>query len=457
MSNRRRDFPPLGGGRAERTAEFIPLLVVGALALLALTLWIWRSSKIETGTLHKLSLTEATVVAPRQLPVGPPPPPQLEVPQLPADAVFSAWRARDGKAILVRPGGSELELTLEPEVQRAIEKRLAVSRAPYAAVILMDPATGAVLAMAEGRQGDSPNASQHGVTRANMPAASIFKLVTAAALLDAGVDPAVPRCYHGGSRSIDESHLIAEPHDTTCATMREAMARSINPVFARLATENLTAGDLAAAAEDLQFGRHIPFDVATEPSRLAVDAGALALGRAAAGFDGAELSPIHAALLAATVANDGLTMRPYLVAADSLQPGLRRKPLSIGRAMPASRAKAIAALMSDTVSAGSATRQFQPWPDDLAGVTVAGKTGTIDRNDDHYAGYTWFVGFAPADNPKVVVAAVAVNDRGWWMRGPTLARYALISWLQAHPDVVAATRAPVAIVAPPPSATPDPT
>ncbi len=418
-------------------AELVPLLVVGTLALLALGLWLWRSSTLETGTLQRLSLTRAPQTA-SPAKVRPPEDrtPRLDVPTLPADAIAAGWREDAGRAVLVRPDGSRVGLTLEPELQRRVETRLQRSKVPYAAVVVLDPKTGAVLAMAEKRAESGWIAEEHGLLKANAPAASVFKLVTSAALLETGVRPDAAVHYHGGSRGIEAHHLTADRRDNAEATLGDALARSINPVFAKLAVDHLTAGGLAATAEDLLFGHPIPFDMEVEPSRLAIEAGALALGRSAAGFEGSWISPLHGALLAAAVANGGTLMRPYLVTDDSLQPGRVRQPTEIGRALTPDQAKQLGSMMVGTVAAGSATRQFQPWPQRFGAVEVAGKTGTLDVRGDKYAGYTWFVGFAPADNPKIAVAALAVNERGWWVRGPTLARHAVISWLELHPEAV---------------------
>lgn len=423
-------------GKTTIAAELLPLLLVAGLALLAFGMWIWRSSSLQTGTLQRVALAKAPLQpkTPTQKP-RPVEPAGLEVPPLPASAIAEGWRMRDGEAVLLRPDGSSLALTIEPALQERIEARLQRSKVPYAAVVALDPKTGAVLAMAEKRQAESWIGEHHGILRANAPAASVFKVITAAALLEAGVAPDRAVRYHGGSRGIEAHHLEPSHRDNAEATLSEALARSINPIFARLAVQQLTAGGLAATAEDFRFGRPLPFDLPVAPSRLEIDAGALALGRVAAGFEGSHLSPLHAALLAATVANDGVMMRPYVVATDSLQPGKTRRPAPLAKVLQPKQAEALRQMMVGTVQAGSATRQFQPWPDRFSHVAVAGKTGTLDVRGEQFAGYTWFVGFAPADDPKIAIAALAVNERGWWVRGPTLARHALLSYLELHPEI----------------------
>src|SRR3569832_672927 len=80
-------------------------------------------------------------------------------------------------------------------------------------------------------------------------------------------------------------------------------------------------------------------------------------------------------------------------------------------------------MMRETVASGSATKSFRgpggrPY---LGDVRVAGKTGTLTRNEQNRF-YTWFVGFAPTDRPEVAVAALIVNTPIWRMKAPQLAR-----------------------------------
>lgn len=442
----------------ESGVEVAPLLIIGLLTLLALSLWLWRGSELQTSARTPALAMQAPggsgqPRAPKPAAPAAPTEPQLQVPTLPAGVVGEHWQTSSlggaPHAALRRPDGSELGLTISPKVQRRIKRRMERVRVPYGAVVLMDVQTGAVKAWVEHQEAGEVAGEGHGLTRATAPAASVFKIVTAAALLEAGATPQTETCFHGGHRRITAKLLTNSPSDVRCESLAMALAKSSNVAFAKQAVARLSAGGLTATAEDLFFGRALPFDVQTSPSWVRVANHKLGLARAAAGFVGTSLSPLHGAALAAAVANDGLLARPYLVDTDSLQPGLRREPRVVGRVMSGAIARDLREMMALTMTDGTGRRQFSTWPKSLAHIQVAGKTGTLAKKvDGVYRHYTWFVGFAPADQPRVAVAALAVNGKRWRTRGPSLARHALASWFlvgerqEQAPPKAAATAAP---------------
>src|SRR5205814_7699946 len=126
---------------------------------------------------------------------------------------------------------------------------LAQSRAPMAAIVVMTP-DGRILALA-GRRGGAGKMTEGDLgafdlaTTVWAPAASVFKLVTASALLAAGVTPDQKVCYHGGLRSITAANLQDDPrHDRTCADLSFAVAESQNAIVAKLAHKYLDGGKL---------------------------------------------------------------------------------------------------------------------------------------------------------------------------------------------------------------------
>src|SRR5262249_51562023 len=154
----------------------------------------------------------------------------------------------------------------------------------------------------------------------------------------------------------------------------------------------------------------LPFDVPTQPSPAEVPTERLEFARTAAGFWHMHMSPLHAALIATTIANDGTMPRAWAV--DRVEDAHGRV-LARGRAQDFRRvvgvdtAHAINAMMRRTVTDGTARHYFY---DDrgtpfLPDIRVAGKTGTLSA-DSPYRGYTWWVGFAPADHPTIAVAAL---------------------------------------------------
>jgi penicillin-binding protein A len=126
------------------------------------------------------------------------------------DVLARAKRDAQGRLVVPGPQGN-VPLTIDPILQSQLTGILQQYRVPYGAVVVLEPSTGRVLAMAEHSQ------AQRGLrgltTRAVFPAASIFKIVTGAALLEAGVSPMDETCFHGGKRRLTEKLLTDSARD----------------------------------------------------------------------------------------------------------------------------------------------------------------------------------------------------------------------------------------------------
>jgi cell division protein FtsI/penicillin-binding protein 2 len=326
-------------------------------------------------------------------------------------------------------GGGTALLTLDPRLQARLERTLAHSAAPYAATVLLDPRTGRVLAMAEYSKAE-PERTDGLALRPISPAASVFKIVTAAALLEQGYSPDEPVCYHGGLHRLQPRLLENDPRrDRACLPLTAAFGHSANVVFAKLADRGLTPGLLEAEAERFLFNAPIPFAAAVEPSRAVIPTDRFGLANTAAGFGEVRLSALHAALLAAVVANRGVLVPPWVV--ELVEGGDGPPALEPVRIVDERVAEQLAAMMRETVARGTAARSFARPPRELRGVAVAGKTGSLHEQRP-FRDHTWFVGYAPAEAPQVVVATVVVNGPIWRVRAPWVAREALAAYFADH-------------------------
>ena len=330
-------------------------------------------------------------------------------------------------------GGRSAELTVDRGLEAHVRAELERYEVPYAGLVAMDPRSGRVLAYVSHSSADSTPPDLAIDTAA--PAASVFKIVTASALLDSGVEPSTRVCYGGGARSLALRDLADDPaRDNRCATLSEAMGSSINSVFAKLADRHLDQRTIARYGSAFAFGEGLPFDVPTPAGSLTVPTERLERARTAAGFWHSQLSPLHGVLIAATIANGGVMPRAMLVDrvldADG---GLvhRFTPETYRRVVSAATAQRVGRMMQRTVTSGTARSAFfdpqgQPF---LPGIAVAGKTGTLARERPSYRGYTWWVGYAPADAPTIAVAALVVNTPEWRIKASYLAREALRYYL----------------------------
>ena len=322
-------------------------------------------------------------------------------------------------------GDGEAVLTLDARLQKKLQRTLTSYDVPYGATVLLDPRTGRVLAMAEHTRGQ-PQATNLSL-KAISPAASIFKIVTAAALLEQGYSPEEPVCYHGGNHRL-APRLLADDsrRDNACLPLSTAFGHSANVVFAKLADRGLTPELLRAVAARFLFNATIPFPSPVETSRAEIPEDRFGLANTAAGFGDVRLSALHAALLAAVVANRGVLVPPWVV--ELVQGAEPAPPLAEPMRIIDERvAEALGAMMRETVTRGTAQRAFSRPPRELRGVHVAGKTGSLNEQRP-FRDHTWFVGYAPAEDPQVVVASVVVNGPLWRVRAPWVAREALAAY-----------------------------
>jgi peptidoglycan glycosyltransferase len=326
-------------------------------------------------------------------------------------------------------GGRTAELTLDPDLQRGAQAVMERYKLPESGAVLMDVKTGKLLVYASHVEGGAPFDVN---LKATAPAASVFKVVTSAALIEgAGLTADTQQCYHGGKSVILTEELQEDPKkDRYCATLAQALGRSLNVVFGRLAQKHLKPPELEAMAGAFGFGASIPFAVPNDPLKIDLPDEPVEFARSAAGFWHSTMSPLGGASLAQTVANGGIALEPRIVERVLSGPSGKEKvweearpPRVLRRAIRPETAAQLRKMMVETVSGGSAFRSFHDTKGAsyLGSVSVAGKTGTLTEHasDRHY---TWFVGFAPSEEPEVAVAVLVVNTPIWQIKGADLAR-----------------------------------
>lgn len=354
--------------------------------------------------------------------------------RIPAAEVDPAAAEVDGDSLVqVLGDGTRLELTLDPMLQRAAQRSLAKYKVGYGVVVAVRPATGEILALAE--HAELRPDLRHLALQAEGPAASIFKLVSSAALLEyGGLAPTDTICTHGGDKGISLAHLRPNSRlDTRCQTFGEALGASNNAAFGRWADLLLRPAQLQAMAERFLFNRRLPFLWGVAVSRAAIPTGSqLGLARASAGFEGTSLSPLHAALITAAIANGGEMMAPHLVRSASRdgEELYRAEPTPLTRVVEAETAAKLLAMMVETTTTGTGQKFFERrGKPRLPGISVAGKTGSLSAHDTGVARfYSWFVAAAPADAPEIAIASLIVNGEEWTVKGIVPARELLDSY-----------------------------
>ncbi len=331
----------------------------------------------------------------------------------------------------------DLELTVSLELQRAAVEALGDF---HGAVVILDPRDGAVLALASRPTYDAsaitdPTTADEAfaalrddedqpllprATLGRYVPGSVFKIVTAIAGLGSGaVDPSTtfeeqPAAEEDGlvvdGFTITDGHHPETGH--TALDLIGATEVSCNIWYALTGLETGGAA-LVETAERLGFGSPLPFDLPTATSQVTNGSGDapggfiddVELANAAYGQAETFVTPLQMALVAATVANDGELMRPRLVDRIVGARGTRTLgPSTLRRVIGTDDARAINAAMVEAVE-GELGRRFTSGAA-VPGVTTAGKSGTAELGGTGEP-HSWFIGFAPAEAPRVAIAVLA--------------------------------------------------
>ncbi len=314
--------------------------------------------------------------------------------------------------------GDWVVTTLDLKLQQAAAEALGDQRG---AVVVMEPSTGRILAMVS-KPGFDPNGveadweslvSEDGgqarlLNRAAQglyPPGSVFKIVTVLAYIRQHPDDYdqfrfdcdghfergdyTIQCYHGNAHGSQD--------------IFQAFANSCNGAFAAMGLE-LDPGRLLDTATGLLFGQDLPVDMAYTGSRFSMDqeAGDWDIIQTSIGQGLTQMTPLHNALITAAIANNGVLMRPCLL--DHVENGAGDvvkdfSPEVWGELMTPREAEILKTMMKQVVTegTGSALRD--------ADYTAAGKTGSaqFETGKDSHA---WFTGFAPAEDPRIVVTVI---------------------------------------------------
>ncbi|MCL1925882.1 MAG: penicillin-binding transpeptidase domain-containing protein [Syntrophorhabdaceae bacterium] len=335
-----------------------------------------------------------------------------------------------GKTEKAFSDGSVLTLSIDKDLQSEVFNLFRRYDPPYGAFVAMEPSTGRVLAMVGYQQGGKSDPWL--ALKAIYPAASLIKIVTAAAAVELGnVSPYDEIRYRGGIYKINRSGIHSDEGGSSM-TFEEAIARSANSVFGKVTVRDVGAPALGVYLEKFGFGMPIPFDMTVEPSSAEVPSDEYELARTGAGFGDVYVSPLHMAMVMSALASDGPMPRPLLV--DRIVDGngyvdYESVPSKLKDTVLPDTAQAVVRMMVKTIEMGTSRRAFGT-PDRtplLQDMEVAGKTGSL-------SGWTppmhfeWFAGLAPVDAPRLALAALVVNDHHGKIKGSYVGKEAFSAY-----------------------------
>jgi len=340
----------------------------------------------------------------------------LEQDQMPTELLISgSGQKRNG----------QIHYTLDEKLQNAATAGLQKYRPDYGMIVAMDAVSGEILAMTD-FQRDGNNTHNLNL-KATYPAASVFKTITAAAAIDLGKATATTVFpYNGKSTTLYKKNVLSHKNNkwTNHQSLTRSFSKSVNTVFARLGIYTVGGKQLLNYANRFAFNQPLNTDLPIEPSTIEMDINEdWSIAEVASGYTrNTNISPVHGAMLAATIVNNGKMPMPRVIDAVTDDHGIilyeADPPLS-EQVISAETASEMRELMHETIVSGSARKAFRKFKH--KSVKAGGKTGSL--TGFHPKGkYDWFVGYATDGDRKLAYAVLCINKDFWYVKSSQLAR-----------------------------------
>lgn len=325
---------------------------------------------------------------------------------------FSQFR----KMVVKNDTGNDLHLSVDQNIQNIVYSYLKDYKA---SCVVMNPSTGQVLAMVstpsfnpnsldydwnnliQTNDGRLVNRASQGLYRPG----SAFKIVTSASIIDNNID----RSYNDEGSEVIQGYEIKNYGEAVFGTLdlRTAFTNSSNTYFAKKSVD-LGKDKLAKTGEKFFFNKNYDFDIDKANSIIPFkDLNEADLAMTGFGYGKTQVTPLHMTMVTSAIANNGVMMKPRLVDKITNEEGkttFESKDEILSKATSEKTANEIRDMMVEVVNSGTGLAAFIDW------VQVAGKTGTADKSNGNID--AWFVGFAPAYEPKIALSIVVEDSQG---------------------------------------------
>lgn len=316
--------------------------------------------------------------------------------------------------------GDDVYLTIDMDIQELAYELLGSNKG---AAVVMDPSTGRIIAMASTPSFD-PNSVRddwselstdenspmlNRATQGLYPPGSTFKIVTALTAMRnmSDLDNFVFDC----EGEVDFGDKIIHCFNSKVhgvISVNDGMAYSCNCLFSSLGME-VGSAKLRETADKLHMNSDISFDLPLSDTIVSLTrfSSSSELAETSIGQGKTLVTPLYMAMLISSVANDGIMMQPYMI--DKITDGDGKTktttiPKIYDTVMTPDEADRLTEMLTEVINRGTGTAA------QLRGYQAAGKTGTAENSGEY--DHSWFVGFAPDDNPKVAVAVILENVSG---------------------------------------------
>ncbi len=324
-----------------------------------------------------------------------------------------------------------IQYTFREELEDFVKKQLALYRPDYTSVVVMDNETGQILAAVDYSRSKHVFGRDLAFTNSH-PAASIFKVITAADLLEnTHIKTSTEFSFTGRSTTLYRHQLKEPPHRRWVRSLdfEKAFATSNNVIFGRTALENLTPAGLKKMAEKFGFNKRLVEGVNLNPSVFEMAKDQYNLAELSSGLNTHTLmSPVHGAVIASVVANAGVLRYPVVIKSlesmkdqKTMYPPLKKDEL----VLTPQTAEDLRTLFMATVTQGTARSSFRRSQYLLSKLEIGGKTGSLTGGDP-YGKRDWFVSYAKSLEDKndkgISICVMIVNQKKWYIKSPLLAK-----------------------------------
>lgn len=325
-----------------------------------------------------------------------------------------------------------VKYTFNDELETFIKKQLSLYRPDFTSVVVMDNETGKVLAAVDYARAQNIYGRDLAFSTTH-PAASIFKVITAADLLEnTHIKTDTEFHFTGRSTTLYRSQL-KEPNGprrwVRTLDLEKAFATSNNVIFGRTAIENLTPAGLKKMAEKFGFNRRLVEGINLAPSVFNMAQDQYNLAEFSSGLNNKTMmSPVHGAVIGSVVANGGLLRYPVVIEQlegisdkRTMFPPLKKDEI----VLTPKTAEDLRTLFMATITQGTARSSFRRSKYLLEKLEIGGKTGSLTGGEP-YGKRDWFVSYAKSLEDKndkgISICVMIVNQKKWYIKSPLLAK-----------------------------------
>jgi peptidoglycan glycosyltransferase len=326
----------------------------------------------------------------------------------------------------------KVQYTFNSDLENFIKKQLSLYHPDFTSVVVMDNETGHVLAAVDYARRTNTFGRDLAFTNSH-PAASIFKVITAADLLEnTHIKTDTEFSFTGRSTTLYR-HQLKEPAGRRrmirTLDLEKAFATSNNVIFGRTAIENLTPAGLKKMAEKFGFNKRLVEGIDLAPSVFNMASDQYNLAEFSSGLnDKTLMSPIHGAVIGSVVANGGILRYPIVI--KSLESLGDKKiifpPLKKDEVVLTPRtSEDLRTMFMATVTQGTARASFRRSKYLLDKLEIGGKTGSLTGGDP-YGKRDWFVSYAKSNEDKndkgISICIMIVNQKKWYVKSSLIAK-----------------------------------